>query len=189
MLSGATWRAAAIVGTAVFRIVVSSDSMKNATAISQGSSRLLEPAPQGCGGETSIELCGLSFIGLGCIGLRKRVQESTFRAKPIIADRSLDFTDAHAGDILRDFPRAEWRVSQALSDVCVLYATSTNQLWIHSHGCREFESGLSEFGGIYYAQNTSLPRFADPDGCAGGSTIHPGRSQTSRLRREEQSLR
>jgi len=33
MLSGATWSAAAIVGTPVLRIVVSSDSMKNATAI------------------------------------------------------------------------------------------------------------------------------------------------------------
>ena len=31
-------------GTAVFRIVVSSDSMKNATATSQGSSRLLDAA-------------------------------------------------------------------------------------------------------------------------------------------------
>jgi hypothetical protein len=31
-----------MVGTAVFRIVVSSDSMKNATATSQGSSRLVE---------------------------------------------------------------------------------------------------------------------------------------------------
>src|SRR6185503_3372865 len=36
MLSGATCRAAAIDGTAVFRMVVSSDSMKNATATSQG---------------------------------------------------------------------------------------------------------------------------------------------------------
>jgi hypothetical protein len=38
MLSGATCSAAAIVGTPVFKIVVSSYSMKNATAISQGSS-------------------------------------------------------------------------------------------------------------------------------------------------------
>ncbi len=44
MLSGATWRAAAMVGTAVLRMVVSSDSMKNATAISHGTSRLLEAA-------------------------------------------------------------------------------------------------------------------------------------------------
>src|SRR5580692_8594683 len=42
MLSGATFRASAIVGTAVFRIVVSSDSMKNATATSHGNSRLLD---------------------------------------------------------------------------------------------------------------------------------------------------
>ena len=41
MLSGATFKAAAIVGTAVFKMVVSSDSMKNATATSHGSNRLL----------------------------------------------------------------------------------------------------------------------------------------------------
>ena len=41
MLSGATFSAAAMVGTAVFRMVVSSDSMKNATATSHGSNRLL----------------------------------------------------------------------------------------------------------------------------------------------------
>ena len=44
MLSGATLSAAAMVGTAVFRIVVSSDSMKNATATSHGNSRLLDGA-------------------------------------------------------------------------------------------------------------------------------------------------
>jgi hypothetical protein len=42
MLSGATLSASDMTGTAVFRIVVSSDSMKNATATSQGRSCLLE---------------------------------------------------------------------------------------------------------------------------------------------------
>jgi hypothetical protein len=42
MLSGATSRASDTAGTAVFRIVVSSDSMKNATATSHGKSCLLE---------------------------------------------------------------------------------------------------------------------------------------------------
>src|SRR5450631_2915002 len=41
MLSGATPSACAIAGTAVFRMVVSSDSMKNATATSHGSSRFV----------------------------------------------------------------------------------------------------------------------------------------------------
>ena len=41
MLRGPTLRAAEIAGTAVFRMVVSSDSMNNATATSQGKSRLL----------------------------------------------------------------------------------------------------------------------------------------------------
>ena len=42
ILSGATLSAAAMAGTAVFRIVVSSDSMKNATATSHGNNRLLD---------------------------------------------------------------------------------------------------------------------------------------------------
>jgi hypothetical protein len=41
MLNGATRSAAAIFGTAVFKMVVSSDSMKNATATNHGNSRLL----------------------------------------------------------------------------------------------------------------------------------------------------
>jgi hypothetical protein len=39
---GVTASALAITGTAVFRIVVSSDSMKNATATYHGRSRLIE---------------------------------------------------------------------------------------------------------------------------------------------------
>src|ERR1035438_1454448 len=41
MLSGVTWSASETAGTAGLRMVVSSDSMKNATATSHGSSRLL----------------------------------------------------------------------------------------------------------------------------------------------------
>jgi hypothetical protein len=103
MLSGATWSAAAIVGTAVLRIVVSSDSIKNATAISQGRRRLLEPAIEGCGEESSAILDGCSFVGLGCIGLRKGVPESPFREKLIIAEMSLDFIAACGVDIFGDF--------------------------------------------------------------------------------------
>jgi hypothetical protein len=47
MLKGDTWSAAEIAGTAVFRIVVSSDSMKKATATSQGKTRLLAVAGDG----------------------------------------------------------------------------------------------------------------------------------------------
>ena len=73
MLSGATWSAAAIVGTPVFRIVVSRDSMKNATAISHGRSRVLESASGDSGEEASIGLGWLPFVELGCIILRGRV--------------------------------------------------------------------------------------------------------------------
>jgi hypothetical protein len=47
MLSGATSRASDMTGTAVFRIVVSSDSMKNATATSHGKSCLREEDGRG----------------------------------------------------------------------------------------------------------------------------------------------
>jgi hypothetical protein len=42
MLNGATFKAAAMAGTAVFKMVVSRDSMKNATATSHGKRRLLD---------------------------------------------------------------------------------------------------------------------------------------------------
>jgi hypothetical protein len=51
MLSGDTWSAEEIEGTAVLRMVVSSDSMKKATATSQGSKCLLAP---GGGGEVMV---------------------------------------------------------------------------------------------------------------------------------------
>ena len=50
MLRGPTWRAAEMAGTAVLRMVVSSDSMKKATATSQGSRRwLATERPGACG--------------------------------------------------------------------------------------------------------------------------------------------
>src|SRR5580698_1695880 len=77
MLRGATCSAAAIVGTAVLRIVVSSDSMKNATAISHGSSRLLVGASEGCAEGVSSGSGGLKLGGLGCIGLRTCLHQSS----------------------------------------------------------------------------------------------------------------
>src|SRR5579862_5446357 len=47
MLSGKTLRADAITGTAVLRMVVSSDSMKNATATSRGNSFLADGVATG----------------------------------------------------------------------------------------------------------------------------------------------
>src|SRR5882724_8759829 len=47
MLSGATPSAFAMVGTAVFRIVVSSDSMKKATATSHGNTRFTDSLGDG----------------------------------------------------------------------------------------------------------------------------------------------
>src|ERR1700677_2150236 len=61
MLSGATPSAFAIVGTAVFRIVVSSDSMKNATATSQGNTRFAD-APGAAGGATAFDFAGIMLV-------------------------------------------------------------------------------------------------------------------------------
>jgi hypothetical protein len=77
MLSGATCSAAAIAGTAVFRIVVSSDSIKSATATSHGSRRLLDGANVGSEGGASIGSGGLKFVELGCIGLRDGIHQSS----------------------------------------------------------------------------------------------------------------
>src|ERR1700722_19763988 len=57
MFSGGTFRALEITGTAVFRIVVSSDSMKNATATSHGSSRLLASEGRALAGALAGFIC------------------------------------------------------------------------------------------------------------------------------------
>src|ERR1035438_2398735 len=70
MLSGATPSALAMVGTAVFRMVVSSDSMKNATATSQGSNRFTD-SPGGVeGGNSLLELAGIILVADSISGLR-----------------------------------------------------------------------------------------------------------------------
>src|SRR5271170_2720198 len=79
MLSGATLRASEIAGTAVFRIVVSSDSMKNATATSHGKSRLL--AVDGENVDEGWELTGV-------IGFAWRKKYSTPKALAETAKKS-----------------------------------------------------------------------------------------------------
>src|SRR5882724_3068130 len=59
MLSGATESAFAMAGTAVFRIVVSSDSMKKATATSHGNNRFTDSPGPARGPETTLELAGI----------------------------------------------------------------------------------------------------------------------------------
>jgi hypothetical protein len=67
--------------------------MKNATAISQGTRRLLEAVSGGGEDGASIGPGGLVFVGLGCIGLRDRVSCFSRRDKPIIAEPSFDFVE------------------------------------------------------------------------------------------------
>jgi hypothetical protein len=55
--------------------------MKNATAISHGSSRLLESGNGGCGEEASIGLGWLPFVEFAGISLRGRVHQ--FAEKPL----------------------------------------------------------------------------------------------------------
>jgi hypothetical protein len=77
MLSGATLRAAAIAGTAVLRIVVSNDSIKNATATSHGKSRLL--AADG-GDEVGGELMEFTVCSSPLLVLRERDRVRVFIA-------------------------------------------------------------------------------------------------------------
>jgi hypothetical protein len=49
--------------------------MKNATAISHGSSRLLALASGGCDGAPSFVSGGVTFVALGSIGLRDRLPQ------------------------------------------------------------------------------------------------------------------
>jgi hypothetical protein len=85
-------------------MVVSSDSIKNATAISHGTRRLLESASGACEAGVTFGSGGLIFVGRGCIGLGDRVQESSFRAEPFITRSSLDFIEAHASAGERSAP-------------------------------------------------------------------------------------
>src|SRR5580658_4604559 len=62
MLRGATFSASEMTGTAVFRIVVSSDSMKNATATNHGNSRLLEAAGGVAGAAAPPERAGFNRL-------------------------------------------------------------------------------------------------------------------------------
>src|SRR6266516_6139874 len=59
MLSGATASAFAMAWTAVFRIVVSSDSMKKATATSHGNNRFTDLLGAAGGTETALEWAGI----------------------------------------------------------------------------------------------------------------------------------
>jgi hypothetical protein len=75
----------------VLRIVVSSDSIKNATAISHGTRRLLEAAHGGSEKGDSIGRGEFTSGGLGGIGLRDTY---SFRARSIIADPTEDSATA-----------------------------------------------------------------------------------------------
>jgi len=72
MLSGATFSASEMAGTAVLRIVVSNDSMKNATATSHGKRRLLEAV-----GASGAEVDLPDLFDLGGLGGMESSHHST----------------------------------------------------------------------------------------------------------------
>src|ERR1035438_9145209 len=76
MLSGATCKAADTAGTAVFRIVVSSDSMKKATATSHGKTRLQTSEAQGLSPTVFGSVGG--FIGWQIVFAAKARQVSAY---------------------------------------------------------------------------------------------------------------
>src|ERR1700677_2145770 len=109
MFRGATCKAAAIVGTAVFRIVVSSDSMKNATAMSHGRRRLLASARVGgevepATGPDEGRLGGIAFGGPGCIslrGCRRQTRNNSIAARFTKNNYRPSVTRLHRGSVKR----------------------------------------------------------------------------------------
>src|SRR5712691_4658493 len=81
MLSGTTLSAAATVGTAVFRMVVSSASMKKATATSHGRSRLTDSSGEDRGGIGWSNRPRLHHRDLHAVDRRERVEQ----AVPLLA--------------------------------------------------------------------------------------------------------
>jgi hypothetical protein len=67
----------------VFKMVVSSDSMKKATAISHGSSRSLEACSGGCEDAGSIGVGEVACVWGGCIGLCERLAAPQFRENQV----------------------------------------------------------------------------------------------------------
>jgi hypothetical protein len=70
MLSGATANALAMAGTAVFKMVVSSDSMKKATATSQGNKRFTDVLGSAGGMETTLEFAKIILVADSIAGLQ-----------------------------------------------------------------------------------------------------------------------
>ena len=67
-----------MVGTAVFRIVVSNDSINNATATSHGSSRLLEAANEVCEKAAPLGMFEFTFLALAAsVAIRRRLKEAS----------------------------------------------------------------------------------------------------------------
>ena len=86
MLSGTTLSALAITGTAVFRMVASSDSIKKATATSQGSSLLRAELGKECDEVVVIDMVKVS--GPIC---------SSIRRTPVPRLKRLCFAKFHRG--------------------------------------------------------------------------------------------
>jgi hypothetical protein len=70
MLSGATTNALAMAGTAVFKIVVSNDSMKKATATSQGNKRFTDVLGSAGGIATTLEFDEIILAADSIAGLQ-----------------------------------------------------------------------------------------------------------------------
>ena len=80
MLSGATASAFAIVGTAVFKIVVSSDSMKKATATSHGNNRFTDSPGIAGDAETTLELAEIILVANSISDVRDLANSASGRA-------------------------------------------------------------------------------------------------------------
>src|SRR5881628_2380491 len=98
MLSGATASAFAMAGTAVFRIVVSSDSMKKATATSHDNNRFTDSPGAAGGTETALEWAGIILPPadyLAAIRFQFRIAGSYLFNAETRRTQSIPTTDEH----------------------------------------------------------------------------------------------
>src|SRR3954462_13689027 len=107
MLSGAMESARAIVGTAVFRMVVSRAPKKNASATSQGTRRREPPGPPAAGSDAASS--GLAEVGAPSGGCSRGPSVSLV-AMADTCHRSCALTTALAFDEVSDSPDAGLRL-------------------------------------------------------------------------------
>ena len=129
MLSGATASALAMAGTAVFKIVVSSDSMKNATATSHGSNRFADSPGDGGGATTELVLARIMLVTISISGLCVLANDTVAEGRRV--ERQVG--PLKAGCI---FPKARGERSVATNQTQAMNPPCNGRRTDNSHGAK-----------------------------------------------------